>query len=88
MSGSATRRNTKGPSKALFTNILSPTYMAKGRDNTYIDDNSLSEGSIDDDDLYDGGGKSSKTKSKGIDRRKKDKGKGKAKDVSTQSYSS
>ena len=74
-------RNTKGPSKALFTNILSPTYMAKGRDNAYIDDNSLSEGSIDEDDLYDGGGKGSKTKSKGIDRRKKDKGKGKGKDA-------
>ena len=55
--------------------------MARGRDNTYIDEHSLSEGSIDEDDLYDGG-KGSKTKGKGIDRRKKDKGKGKAKDVS------
>lgn len=59
--------------------------MAKGRDNIYIDNNSLSEESIDEDDLYDGG-KNPKTRSKGIDRRKKDKGKGKANDVSVQSY--
>ena len=52
--------------------------MAKGRDNIYIDNNSLSEESIDEDDLYDGG-KNPKTRSKGIDRRKKDKGKGKEK---------